>query len=352
MTLTAPSEARSTRSVLESLAGRVPGIALVLVVAAGATALSHLVGLGSGPVLGIVVGIVVGLFVGPRRGLSSGLKWSATYPLQTAVVLLGAELPLAAVATQGLRSLPGILITISGCLLVAQLLGRRLGIDRRLRALVGVGTSICGASAIAAITPVIDAERTEVGYAVTTIFLFNIAAVLVFPTLGHALGLSNHSFGVFSGTAVNDLSSVVATAGLYSASSLHTAVIVKLTRTLMIVPICLILGRLFAAPTVSEEREAEALSRRIPGALRYVPLFLMAFIALAALRGIGVIPAAWSGTVSESATLLITVALSAVGLSVDLGALKRAGLRPLALGAVLWLVVSLLSLSCQAVGLL
>jgi uncharacterized integral membrane protein (TIGR00698 family) len=159
----------------------------------------------------------------------------------------GVELSLTAVAGQGLRSLPGIIITLTGCLVAAQLLGRRLAISARLRALVGVGTSICGASAIAAVTPVIDAGQTEVGYAVATIFLFNIAAVLVFPLLGHALGLGQHSFGVFTGTAVNDLSSVVATASLYGSGSLHTAVIVKLTRTLMIVPICIILGRAFRA---------------------------------------------------------------------------------------------------------
>ena len=211
----------------------------------------------------------------------------------------------------------------------------------------------------AAVTPVIDAEQTEVGYAVTTIFLFNIAAVLIFPPLGHLLGLSQHSFGIFAGTAVNDLSSVVATASLYSAGSLHTAVIVKLTRTLMIVPICVILGRRFApadspASTVAADRPGPTttLTHRALGVARLVPAFLVAFLLLAALRGAGVIPTAWSGGVSETATLLITLALSAVGLSVDLTALRRAGLRPLMLGAVLWVTVSMLSLGCQAAGLM
>jgi uncharacterized integral membrane protein (TIGR00698 family) len=369
-----------------------PGVALALAVAGGATGLSGVVGLGSGPVLGIVLGLAVGTALDlagaghlsdarrrfdAHRVLKPGLGWSASVPLRAAVVVLGAELPLAAVASEGLRSLPGILVTLTGCLLVARTVGRRLGIPRRLRTLIGVGTAICGASAIAAVTPVIDAEETEVGYGVATIFLFNVLAVLLFPLVGHALGLGQHGFGVFAGTAVNDLSSVVAAATLYGSGALHTAVIVKLTRTLMIVPICIILGRRFgtaggdkaagAAGVGSGAAEATAragvaagsgrvaapaMLARVRGAAGIVPGFLVLFVVMASLRGAGVIPGAWAGTVSETATLLITGALSAVGLSVDLAGLRRAGLRPLALGAVLWVTVSLLSLGCQAAGLL
>jgi uncharacterized integral membrane protein (TIGR00698 family) len=320
-----------------SLSDRIPGVALCLAVAGVATGLAGLLGLGSGPVIGIALGLIVGTLLGPRDRLRCGVKWSGSVPLRAAVVVLGAELPLGAVASQGVRSLPGVVITMAGCLVVAALLGRRLGIPRRLRTLVGVGTAICGASAIAAVTPVIDAQETEVGYSVATIFLFNVLAVLLFPLLGHALGLGQRSFGVFAGTAVNDLSSVVAAAGLYGAGALKTAVIVKLTRTLMIVPVCALLaGRRGGA-------------RRITGVF---PPFLLAFVAMATLRGVGIVPAAWASGVAQAATLLITLALSAVGLSIDLGALHRAGLRPLVLGGVLWITVTLLSLGCLAAGLL
>jgi uncharacterized integral membrane protein (TIGR00698 family) len=380
---------RSIRLPRPASVGRaLPGVALALAVAAGATGLSGIVGLGSGPVLGIVLGLIVGSAIDlvgaghrsdagrrfdAQRVLKPGVGWSASVPLRAAVVVLGAELPLGAVAGEGLRSLPGIVITLTGCLLVARVLGRRLGIPRRLRTLVGVGTAICGASAIAAVTPVIDADETEVGYGVATIFLFNILAVLLFPLVGHALGLGQHGFGVFAGTAVNDLSSVVATATLYGAGSLHTAVIVKLTRTLMIVPVCIILGRRFGTAGAGPGEggavgvggvggaggaggaggpAAVSLADRVRSTAGIVPGFLILFAVMAGLRGAGVIPGAWAGTVSGTATLLITVALSAVGLSVDLAGLRRAGLRPLALGAVLWVTVSLLSLGCQAVGLL
>ena len=370
----APAAGRSFNRRSDPVVSRLPGTGLAVLVAAVATELSHVVGLGSGPVLGIVLGLVVGTAVGPRDATGPGVRWASSLPLRAAVIVLGAELPLVAVANQGLHSLPGIVVTVTGCLAVARLLGRRLGISRTLRALIGVGTSICGASAIAAVTPVIDAEQTDVGYAVATIFLFNIAAVLVFPLLGHALGLGQHSFGVFAGTAVNDLSSVVATASLYGSHSLHTAVIVKLTRTLMIVPICVVLGRRFRAtstagqaatrdqtqcrggdrPATHSHRATQpvALAHRIRETAQLVPSFLVAFAVLGALRGAGVIPASWSGAISESATLLITLALSAVGLSINLSALRRAGLGPLMLGAALWVIVSVLSLGCQAVGLL
>ncbi len=341
----------------------ISGVGLAGAVAAAATVLASLIGLGSAPVLGILLGLIVGTVLRPQAALRPGIKWCSSYPLRAAVVLLGAELPIAAVAAQGLRSLPGILITIAGCLLAARWLGRRLGVPRHLRALVGVGTSICGASAIAAVTPVIDAEQTDVGYAVTTIFLFNIAAVLLFPPVGHLLGLGNHGFGVFAGTAVNDLSSVVATAGLYGAGSLHTAVIVKLTRTLMIVPVCLVLGHRFRTdpdlprPGGPEDTRASSITRRlrtfrIAETARLIPLFLVGFAALATLRGAGFIPASWTHDISATATLLITLALAAVGLSVDRVALRSAGLKPLVLGAQLWLIVSLLSLGCQAAGLM
>lgn len=394
---------RSPARARRALGRGAPGAALAAGVATAATALSGVVGLGSGPVLGIVLGLAAGALLDlgsarrrldVQRTLRPGVRWAASGPLRAAVVVLGAELPLGAVAGEGARSLPGILITLTGCLLVARALGRRLGIPRRLRTLVGVGTGICGASAIAAVTPVIDAEETEVGYAVATIFLFNVLAVLLFPLLGHALGLGQRAFGVFSGTAVNDLSSVVAAATLYGAGSLHTAVIVKLTRTLMIVPISIILARRFAAApgagaavlsgvgagagtgsgaapepggplgpgaerAPSEGSLSEGSQRhaaRVMAAMRtatgLVPGFLVLFAGMAALRGAGAIPGSWAAAISEGATLLITLALSAVGLSVDLAGLRRAGLRPLALGAVLWITVSVLSLGCQAVGLL
>src|SRR5262249_14126874 len=174
--------------------------------------------------------------------LVPGLKYASSFLLQCSVVLLGTGLSLREALRVGITSLPVMLGTLAVCLGAAWLYGRLLGVVGNLRTLIGVGTGICGASAIAAVSPVIEASSAEIAYAVSTIFVFNIAAVLIFPVIGHALGMSQHSFGLFAGTAVNDTSSVVATATTYGSGAAGYAVVVKLVRTLMIIPICVVLG--------------------------------------------------------------------------------------------------------------
>jgi len=234
--------------------------------------------------------------------------------------------------------------------------GRWLGVAGDLRTLIGVGTGICGASAIAAASPVIEAASTDIAYAVSTIFLFNIAAVLVFPVIGHALGMTQHAFGLFAGTAVNDTSSVVATATTYGNSAAGYAVVVKLVRTLMIIPICVGLGALTARrkgravpAAAGAEGEATAERGRRPGPrlLKLVPWFLIGFVVMAALNSAGAIPAGAHPAISAVAAFLVAVALSAIGLSTDVAALRRAGAKPLLLGAGLWVTVAVASLGLQ-----
>jgi uncharacterized membrane protein YadS len=323
-------------------------------------------------VLAILLGLLVGSIVGSRDSLSAGISGSSSFPLRAAVVVLGAQLPLQTVVTEGVRSLPVIALTLGACLLAARALGRALSIPNPLRTLVGVGTGICGASAIAAVTPVIEAGELDVGYAVATIFLFNVLAVLTFPPLGHLIGMSAGAFGLFAGTAVNDLSSVVATASAYS-GSLHTAVIVKLARTLMIVPISIVLGMLHrrgsqlsarartdgGTPASRRRPASRRLLRESPGdrlaavgeSLQLMPRFLIGFLLLAALRSVNLIPHAVAPASGEAATLLITIALAAVGLSIDIKALRDTGPRPILLGAGLWVTVTAVSLTAQGLGL-
>ncbi len=224
--------------------GIAPGLALALAVAAVATAVGEYVPLAGSAVPGAVIGAAIAIAVKPGARLAPGLKWASTFVLQCSVVLLGAQLSIGEAARVGVSSLPVMLGTLAICLGAAWLYGRLLGVPGDLRTLIGVGTGICGGSAIAAVSPVIEAASTDVAYAISTIFLFNIAAVLAFPLLGHALGMSQQSFGLFAGTAVNDTSSVVATATTYGAGATSHAVVVKLVRTLMIIPICLGLSAL------------------------------------------------------------------------------------------------------------
>jgi uncharacterized membrane protein YadS len=331
-----------------------------------ATIMGQYVPLIGSAVPGAVIGTVIAIVVKPGARFAPGVKWASTFLLQCSVVLLGAQLSIAEAARVGVSSLPVMLGTLAICLAAAWLYGRLLGIPGDLRTLIGVGTGICGGSAIAAVSPVIEAASADVAYAISTIFLFNIAAVLAFPLLGHALGLSQQSFGLFAGTAVNDTSSVVATAATYGTAATSHAVVVKLVRTLMIIPICLGLAALTsrkqqcsviaAAPAAAAPDGAAVGALASPAAprmsprraVKLVPWFLIGFVLVAAVNSCGVIPADAHATIGHASVFLVAVALSAIGLSANVAALRKAGARPLVLGALLWITVAAASLGLQA----
>ena len=351
-----------TRSLPDRARAVVPGLALALAVAAVATVVGQHVPLVGSAVPGAVIGAIIALIIKPGARLAPGIKYASTFLLQCSVVLLGTQLSIAEAARVGVASLPVMLGTLAVCLSAAWLYGRLLGIPRDLRTLIGVGTGICGGSAIAAVSPVIEAASTDVAYAISTIFLFNIAAVLVFPLIGHAIGMSQQSFGLFAGTAVNDTSSVVATATTYGAAAANHAIVVKLVRTLMIIPICLGLAGLTArrpvvagtgigrdAVAVTTAPASAATSARMspPRALRLVPWFLIGFVLAAGLNSAGLIPSGSHGSLQRVSVFLVAVALSAIGLSTNVPALRKAGPRPVLLGALLWVTVALASLGLQ-----
>ncbi|PZF58371.1 putative sulfate exporter family transporter [Curtobacterium sp. MCSS17_008] len=342
------------------VAAALPGVALAVVIGIAATLVGRAVPVVGGPVPAVVLGALVGWLVRRRRhqdggvadlgGLQPGVKFASSRVLQAAVVLLGAQLSIGEVLRIGGETLPVMLTTLVVCLVAAWGIGRLLRVSRTLRTLIGVGTGICGASAIAAVTPVVGAASAEVAYALSTIFLCNIAAVFVFPLVGHALGLSQHAFGVFAGTAVNDTSSVVATATVYGRQATDTAVVVKLVRTLMIIPIVVGLAGMEARRASREQPTVDDGTGRARGVrvLRLVPWFLVGFLVVVLLRTTGVLPAEAAPGFSTVATFLITVALAAVGVSTDFAALRRAGFRPMLLGIALWVLVAVTSLGVQA----
>jgi len=359
----ADADASAPRRVARRAQVIAPGFALALAVAAVATVVGQHVPLIGSAVPGAVIGAIIAITVKPGTRFAPGVKWASTFVLQCSVVLLGAQLSIAEAAKAGLSSLPVMLGTLAACLGAAWLYGRLLGVPRDLRTLIGVGTGICGGSAIAAVSPVIEAASTDVAYAISTIFLFNIAAVLVFPLLGHALGMSQTSFGLFAGTAVNDTSSVVATATTYGSAATSHAVVVKLVRTLMIIPICLGLAALAARwdrrPATATAEASDVAPETGPAAAprvrmsprriaKLVPWFLIGFVLVAAANSGGLIPARAHSPLEHTSVFLVSVALSAIGLSTNVGALRKAGARPLLLGAMLWVTVATASLGLQA----
>jgi uncharacterized integral membrane protein (TIGR00698 family) len=322
-----------------------PGLAAALAIAAVATGLGRLVPVIGGPVIAVVLGTVLATALPRMRDerLKPGIAVAGKGVLQASIVVLGTGLSLQEVARVGVRSLPVMLGTLTVALGGAWLFGRLLRVRGDVRTLIGIGTGICGASAIAAATAVIDAAEADVAYALGTIFAFNVVAVLAFPPLGHLLGMSSQAFGLWSGTAVNDTSSVAAAAYAYSPAAGAYAIIVKLTRSLMLIPIVTTL----AVVTSRRKPGASAAVARLPWH-KIVPPFLLGFVVAAAADSLGLIPAGWHGGLQNLGTFLIAAALAAIGLSLRLAELRRAGPRPLLLGAALWICVVLASLGLQA----
>ena len=290
------------------------------------------------PALALVIGAALRPLLTFDAAARRVVQFASKRVLQAAIVLLGGTFGLGRVLQIGGSSAPVMLGTLAAGLVSAVVLGRALRIGPRLTTLVGVGTSICGASAIGAVSGVVAASEAEIAYAVSTIFVFNIVAVLIFPLIGHALSLSQHAFGVWAGTAVNDTSSVVAAAYTYGHTAGSVAVVTKLARTTMIVPIVLGLAVRQARTTAAAERGR---------VWRALPFFLVWFVTASALNTVGLVPGSAVHALSHTASILIAVALAAIGLSTSPHALRRAGFRPLFLGALLWVVVAVTSLALQ-----
>ncbi|KAE8764868.1 putative sulfate exporter family transporter [Georgenia thermotolerans] len=314
-----------------------------------------------GPVVGILLGLGLGRLLGARVDtLRPGLAFTSKKVLQAAVVLLGLGLSLGQVLTVGAHSLPVMVGTIAVALGGTALLGRRLGVDQETRTLIGVGTAICGASAIATTSAVIGASGTAISLAVTTIFVFNVLAAILFPALGHLMGMSQDAFGLWAGTAINDTSSVVAAATVFGAAATSYAVVVKLSRTLMLIPISVWLSvrthrtqerarqQAAADAAATSTAEAPAAGRRGLPWRKLIPGFLVLFLLAAAANSVGLVPEAAHAPVKWLTVLLTTMAMTAIGMLTPVASVREAGWRPLALGGALWVAVALTSLALQA----
>jgi len=323
-----------------TLRSRAPGLLLAVAIALLAWWLGRLVPLIGGPVFGILLGIAVRNTISPDARFTPGIAFGGKQVLQWSIIALGFGLSLTQVAKTGLESLSVTLVTLTVAFLSAWALGRWLGVHDKLKILIGVGTAICGGSAIAAVTPIIKPDEHDTAFAISTIFLFNVVAVLLFPLLGHLLHLSDLGFGLWAGTAINDTSSVVAAGYSYSSAAGDYATIVKLTRATLIIPICLILA--FAVAAREKKNGAADFSLR-----RIFPWFILWFLVASALRTTGLIPAALLPMLHDLAEFLIIVALTAIGLSANLRRMIASGARPILLGLGVWAAVSVSSLAVQ-----
>ncbi|MGC1549330.1 MAG: putative sulfate exporter family transporter [Rhodanobacter sp.] len=325
-----------------TLRHRAPGLLLAIAIALLALGLGHWVPLIGGPVFGIVLGIIVRNVFAPGAQFTPGIQFGGKQILQWSIIALGFGLSLTQVAKTGLESLSVTLVTMTVAFLTALFLGRLLGVHDKLKILIGVGTAICGGSAIAAVTPIIKPDEHDTAFAISTIFLFNVVAVLLFPLLGHLLHLSDLGFGLWAGTAINDTSSVVAAGYSYSHAAGDYATIVKLTRATLIIPVCLVLA-LMVAIREKKSGSTDFSLRRI------FPWFILWFLVASAVRTAGWIPTAIQPSIHWAAEFLIIVALTAIGLSANLRRMIASGAKPILLGLGVWAAVSISSLLVQLV---
>lgn len=327
----------------------IPGFALALVIAAVAKLIEqllpiHLIG---ASVIALFIGMIINHFRKPNALLSCGLKFTSKKILKFAIILLGASLNIRIILEVGKMSLCVMLFTLLTCFGIGHFVGRALKINWKLSNLISAGTGICGGSAIAAIAPVIDADDSDIAYAMSATFLFDMAMIVLFPIMGQAMGLSDMAYGLWAGTAVNDTSSVVAAGYAFSEGAGDFATMVKLTRTLAIIPTVITFALISAH---LKRREAGANGEAVKAAFsltKIIPWFILGFLALAIVNSFGVIPAAVSSGMKDVSKFLMISALAAIGLNTSFKDMKKSGIRPMLHGFIISALVVIAAIAVE-----
>ena len=326
-----------------------PGIMLSLGVALVACWIEnllpiHLVG---SAVIAMFIGIILNHFLRNTKVFSSGLKFTSKKILKFAIVLLGLSLNITTILNVGKMSLTVMIFTLLTCFGGGYFIGKALGLNWKLSNLISAGTGICGGSAIAAIAPTIDADDNDVAYAMSATFLFDMAMIVLFPIMGQAMGMTDQAFGIWAGTAVNDTSSVVATGYAFSEGAGDFATMVKLTRTLAIIPTVIIFAfvqlRLKRKEALANSQNGSELKANF-SITKIFPWFILGFLAMSIVASVFEVPlAVVSGTKSASKFLMVC-ALAAIGLNTSFSSMRKAGIRPMIHGFIISVLVVIVAL--------
>ncbi len=355
----------------------IPGFALALGIAFVATVIEgllpiHLIG---SSVIALFIGMVINSFWKPDF-INVGLKFTSKKVLKFAIILLGASLSIQTILTVGKLSLAVMFFTLLTCFGGGYLIGKALGLNWKLSNLISAGTGICGGSAIAAIAPVIEAEDKDIAYAMSATFIFDMIMIIAFPFMGHALGLTDMAYGLWAGTAVNDTSSVVAAGYAYSEAAGDFATMVKLTRTLSIIPVVLVFSFIHirlkqkemvtarqVVDHVAEHGEKYEVSQtdkiadihlgkkeKLTGKINFLslfPWFIVGFIGLAIINSFGIIPPVLSGGAKNLSKFLMVAALAAIGLNTSFKDMKKSGFKPMLHGFIISALVVVVAISVE-----
>lgn len=291
------------------------------------------------PVLGILFGMILAFWNRPEI-FNVGIRYTSKKILQYSIILLGFQMNLFQVFEVGSQTLFLMVFTLGATFLTAYFAGKVLKLEGNTKILIGVGTAICGGSAIAATAPIIHAEDEEVVHAISTIFLFNLIAAFLFPLLGHLFGMNDQTFGLWAGTAINDTSSVVAAGYTFSNTAGDLAVIVKLTRTLMIVPITLFLAFYTSRKSLQSDNKSFHISK-------VFPWFILGFLGASVCNTFVPVIANAGEVLSQAGKFFIVMAMVAIGLNTNLVTLVKKGGKPILLGFICWVVLAATSLLVQ-----
>jgi uncharacterized integral membrane protein (TIGR00698 family) len=324
---------------LKTIINKLPGITLAAIIAIPAWLIGLAFPVIGSPVLGILFGMILAFWKRPTM-FDDGVKYTSKKLLQYSIILLGFSMNLFSIFKVGSQTLVLMAFTLTATFLTAFVAGKLLKLDGSLKTLIGVGTAICGGSAIAATAPVIHADDEDVAQSISTIFLFNVIAAFLFPFIGHVFHMNDHSFGLWAGTAVNDTSSVVAAGYTFSNAAGNLAVIVKLTRTLMIVPVTLALAFYTSKKAVGKEKSGYNFEK-------IFPWFVIGFIVASVINTFIVLPAGTSSFLSQAGKFVIVMAMASIGLNTNVVKLVKSGAKPILLGFICWIVLSLTSLVVQ-----
>lgn len=297
-------------------------------------------------VIALFIGMIINQIKKPSKMLEAGLKFTSKKVLKFSIILLGASLSIGTILNVGRLSLSVMLFTLLTCFGGGYFIGKWLGLDWKLSNMISAGTGICGGSAIAAMAPVIEAEDKDIAYAMSATFIFDMAMIILFPIMGRMIGLSDMAYGLWTGTAVNDTSSVVAAGYAFSEAAGDFATMVKLTRTLTIIPTVLIFS-LINVRVKANNSDTNVTNHGKVKITSLFPWFILAFVAMAIINSFGFIPSTVSDTMKGISKFLMVTSLTAIGMNTDFREMKKSGINPMIHGFIISALVVIVAITVE-----
>ena len=292
-------------------------------------------------IIALFMGTIINSFFHPTW-MKPALKFTSKKVLKAAIVLLGASLSVNTILSVGKMTFFVMIFTFAMCFGGGYFVRKLFGLNWKLSNLISAGTGICGGSAVAAIAPVIDADDKDIAFAMSSTFLFDMVMIALYPLMGKALGLSDIAYGIWAGTSVNDTASVVASGYAFSEAAGDFATMVKLTRTIAIIPTVLVFAWI-GVRMKKKEMQAAGDGQKV-NMMKIIPWFIGGFLLLAMANSLGFIPAVASGVMKTASKFLMVTALAAIGLSTSITDFKKAGLKPMFYGITIDTLVTLTAL--------